>query len=319
MGHSENPRNYMAGKGLAEMNAFIAIAEQRSFAKAAVRLGLSASTLSETLRRLEERLGVRLIERTTRSVAPTEAGERLLARLRPVLEDYESALESINDFRATPSGTLRLSVAPPAADLVLAPLLARFAAQYPEIRLEITVDDALADIVAGRFDAGMRHGERLERDMIALRVSEELRQGIAASRAYFEGRGRPETPDDLRRHNCIRIRLSSGALLSWRFARKGRTFEVAVEGSLVVNDVALALRAMRDGAGLLQLPTDYFAQGIAAGELESVLSDWMPNRTDTLFLYYSSRRQMRAPLQAFLDFLRQNRKVSRDRLRPGPG
>lgn len=166
----------MTGPGLAEMNAFVAIAEQRSFAKAAVRLGLSPSTLSETLRRLEERLGVRLIERTTRSVVPTEAGERLLARLRPVLEDYEAAHELINDFRATPSGSLRLTVAPPAADLVLSPLLARFAAQYPEIRLEISVDDALTDIVAGRFDAGLRHGERLERDMIALRVTEELRQ-----------------------------------------------------------------------------------------------------------------------------------------------
>src|ERR1700719_1532069 len=157
----------MAGPGLAEMNAFIAIAEQRSFAKAATRLGLSPSTLSETLRRFEERLGVRLIERTTRSVAPTAASERLLARLRPVLEDYEAALESINDFRATPSGSLRLTVAPLAADLVLAPLLARFAAQYPEIRLEISVDDALTDIVAGRFDAGIRPGERLARDLIA--------------------------------------------------------------------------------------------------------------------------------------------------------
>jgi DNA-binding transcriptional LysR family regulator len=171
--------------------------------------------------------------------------------------------------------------------------------------------------VAGRFDAGMRHGERLERDMIALRVSEELRQGIVASRAYLERRGRPETPDDLKRHNCIRIRLSSGALLPWRFARNGRPFEVVVDGTLVVNDVALALRAMRDGAGLLQLPTAYFEDEIAAGELERVLADWMPARTDTFFLYYSSRRQMRAPLQAFLDFLRQNMKVSRDRLRIG--
>jgi DNA-binding transcriptional LysR family regulator len=305
----------MAGPGLAEMNAFIAIAEQRSFAKAAVRLGLSPSTLSETLRRLEERLGVRLIERTTRSVAPTDAGERLLARLRPVLEDYEAALESINDFRATPSGSLRLTVAPPAADLVLAPLLARFAAQYPEIRLEITIDDALTDIVADRFDAGLRRGERLARDMIALRVTEELRHGIVGSRAYLERRGRPETPQDLKRHNCIRIRLSSGALLPWRFARKGRPFEIAAEGTLIVNDLALALRAMRDGAGLLQLPTDYVEDGIAAGELESVLADWMPARSDAFFLYYSSRRQMRAPLQAFLDFLRQSMKARRDRPR----
>src|SRR5579871_3610924 len=195
----------MPSPGLAEMNAFIAIAEQRSFAKAAVRLGLSPSTLSEALRKLEERLGVRLIERTTRSVVPTEAGERLLQRLRPVLDDYEAALESINDFRTTPTGSLRLTVATPAADLVLAPMLARFSAQYPEIRLEISVDDGLVDIVAGRFDAGMRLGERLERDMIALKLT-ELRHSIVGSRSYLERRGRPATPQDLSDHNCIRIR-----------------------------------------------------------------------------------------------------------------
>lgn len=300
----------MAGPGLAEMNAFIAIAEQRSFAKAATRLGLSPSTLSETLRRLEERLGVRLIERTTRSVATTEAGERLLARLRPVLDDYEAALESINDFRATPSGSLRLTVAAPAADLVLAPLLARFAAQYPEIRLEISVDDGLTDIVAGRFDAGIRIGERLERDMIALRVTEELHYRIVASREYLERRGRPKTPQDLKGHNCIRLRFSSGALLPWRFERKGRPLEVAVEGTLVVNSAVLAVRAMRDGVGLLQMPLDYVAEEIAAGSLECVLDDWMPARGETFFLYYSSRRQMRPPLQAFIDFLRQNMTVS---------
>lgn len=172
----------MVRPGLAEMNAFVAIAEQRSFAKAAVRLGVSASTLSETLRKLEARLAVRLIERTTRSVAPTEAGEQLLARLRPLLADYEAALESINDFRDRPSGQLRITVARPAADLVLAPVVARFLAQYPEIKLEISVDEALTDIVAGRFDAGIRVGEQLERDMIAVRVTNEVRPIIVASR-----------------------------------------------------------------------------------------------------------------------------------------
>lgn len=305
----------MAEPALAEMNAFIAIAERRSFAKAAARLGLPPSTLSATLRRLEERLGVRLIERTTRSVAPTEAGERLLARLRPVLEDYEAALESINDFRATPAGSLRLTVATPAADLVLAPLLAPFAAQYPEIRFEISVDDALTDIVAGRFDAGIRLGERLERDMIALRVTEDLQHGIVASRAYLERRGRPKTPQDLERHNCIRFRLSSGVLYPWRFVRNGRLLDVPVHGTLIVNDVTLALRAMRDGVGLLHLQPDLVEAEIAAGEIEAVLRDWMPARGDAFFLYYSSRRQMRGPLQALLDFVRQNMKVSRNRPR----
>ena len=202
----------MRGPGLADMSAFVTIAEERSFAKAATRLGVSPSTLSETLRKLEERLGVRLLDRTTRSVAPTEAGERLLARLRPLLEDYEAALEAINDFRDKPAGLLRLTVAPPAADFVLAPLVARFLAQYPEISLEIVVDSALTDIVAGRFDAGIRPGERLERDMIAVRVSDELKYAVVASPDYL-ARRRPENPQTLAAHNCIRIRLPSGGFI----------------------------------------------------------------------------------------------------------
>jgi DNA-binding transcriptional LysR family regulator len=299
----------MARPELAEMNAFVAIAEHRSFAKAAVRLGVSPSTLSETLRKLEERLGVRLIERTTRSVAATEAGERLLTRLRPVLEDYDAALESIADFRDTPAGLLRITVAPPAADLVLAPVVARFCAQYPEIRLDISVDDALTDIVAGRFDAGIRAGERLERDMIALRVTDELRRVVVASPDYVKRRGSPKTPHDLPAHNCIRIRLSSGVMFPWHFARNGKSFEAAVDGALVVNDLRLALGAARDGLGLLQVLPDYVESFLAAGELETVLDEWMPPPLDAFFLYYPSRRQIRAPLQAFVDFLRQGTKV----------
>ena len=294
----------MRGPGLADMSAFVTIAEERSFAKAATRLGVSPSTLSETLRKLEERLGVRLLDRTTRSVAPTEAGERLLARLRPLLEDYEAALEAINDFRDKPAGLLRLTVAPPAADFVLAPLLARFLAQYPEISLEIVVDSALTDIVAGRFDAGIRPGERLERDMIAVRVSDELKHAVVASPDYLARRGRPENPQALAAHNCIRIRLPSGALFAWRFARKGKAIEVAVEGTLIVNDISLALRAARDGVGLLQGPLDYAAPLVAEGKLVAVLEDWAPAPIDGFFLYYSSRRQQRAPLQALIEFLR---------------
>jgi DNA-binding transcriptional LysR family regulator len=299
----------MAGPSLAEMNAFVAIVEQRSFAKAAVQLGVSPSTLSESLRKLEERLAVRLIERTTRSVAPTEAGERLLTRLRPVLEDYEAALESINDFRDKPRGQLRVTIAAPAADLIMAPVVARFLAQYPEIRLEISVDDALTDIVAGRFDAGVRIGERLERDMIAVRVADELRLVVIASRAYLEGHGRPKTPHDLLSRNCIRIRLPSVGLLPWRFAQNGKSFEVAVDGALVVNDVPFALRAARDGLGLLQTHSNRVESFIAQGELETVLDDWAPPRVNAFFLYYPSRRHTRAPLQAFVDFLRKAAKV----------
>ncbi len=294
----------MAGPGLAEMTAFIAIAEQRSFAKAAAQLGVSPSTLSETLRKLEQRFGVRLIERTTRSVNPTVAGERLLLRLRPVLDDYQAAFESINDFRDKPFGDLRITVAPPAADLVMAPLVARFLAQYPDIRLELSVDDALTDIVAGRYDAGIRGGERLERDMIAVRVTDPLQVVIVGSSAYLKKAGRPKTPQSLTAHNCIRIRLSRGTMFPWLLAQNGKSFEVAVEGSFIVNELALALRAVRDGLGLMQVPLDYAAPLLRTGELETVLKDWAPPQTAAFFLYYPSRRHVRAPLQVFVDFLR---------------
>jgi DNA-binding transcriptional LysR family regulator len=297
----------MRGPDLAEIGAFMAIAERRSFAKAAAQLGLAPSTLSETLRKLEDRLGVRLIERTTRSVVATEAGERLLARLRPVLDDYEAALESINAFRDKPAGVLRLSVAPPAAEFVLAPLMAAFLAQYPEIGLEISVESGLIDIVAGRFDAGIRIGERLERDMIALRVSDALRQTVVASPAYLARRPPPLSPEDLAAHNCIRLRLPSGVTLPWRFARQGAGFEVAVEGSLTVNDAGLALRAARDGVGLLDIVHDYVAADLAAGRLVAVLAEWAPPPASGFFLYYPSRRQLRAPLQALVEFLRRGR------------
>jgi LysR family transcriptional regulator, regulator of peptidoglycan recycling len=191
---------------LGEMNAFVTVAERRSFAKAAVQLGISRSRLSETIRGLEDRLGVRLLNRTTRSVAPTAAGERLLARLRPLLDDFDTVLDSINAFRDKPAGLLRLTVPPPAANLMLAPLLSRFLAQYPAIDLEISVDQALTDIVAGRFDAGIRPGERVERDMIAVRIGEEMRGVIVAAPDYLARHPRPTTPRDLETHNCIRYR-----------------------------------------------------------------------------------------------------------------
>jgi DNA-binding transcriptional LysR family regulator len=299
----------MAGPGLAEMNAFVAIVEQRSFAKAAVQLGVSPSTLSETLRKLEEQLAVRLVERTTRSVAPTEAGERLLTRMRPVLEDYEAALESINDFRDRPRGRLRVTVAEPAADSVMEPVVARFLAQFPEIELEISVDDALTDIVAGRFDAGIRIREQLERDMIAVRVTGELRLAVVASPAYLERHGRPGTPQDLLSHNCIRLRLPSVGLLPWRFAQSGKAFEIAVDGALVVNDVQFALAAARDGLGLLQTHSNRVESFVGMGELETVLDDWAPPPLNAFFLYYPSRRYMRAPLQALVDFMRKATKA----------
>jgi DNA-binding transcriptional LysR family regulator len=294
----------MNGPGFAETNALVAVLEQKSFTKAAKRLGLSPPRVSEMVRVLEQRLGVRLVERTTRSVAATPAGERLLARLRPVLDDYQEALESINDFRDKPAGTLRLTVAPPAADFVLAPAMSRFLSLYPEISLDISVDSALTDIVAGRFDAGIRSGDRLERDMIAARVSDTMPMVVAAAPAYLARRGAPKTPQDLASHDCLRARLPSGAPFPWRFRMKRRTVEVHVDGRLTVNSPELLLKAVIDAMGLAQMPLPYVAPEVAAGRLVTVLDEWAPPPLDGFFLYYPSRRHNRAALKALVDFLR---------------
>jgi DNA-binding transcriptional LysR family regulator len=290
---------------LADMNALLAVAERRSFAKAAAQLGISRSRLSETIRGLEERLGVRLLNRTTRSVAPTQAGERLLARLRPLLDDFDAALDSINAFRDKPAGLLRLTVPPPVASLMLAPLLARFLAEYPAISLEISADAALTDIVANRFDAGIRPGERVERDMIAVRIGGEVRSVVVAAPDYLARHPRPTTPRDLEAHDCIMFRLPSGAVFPWPFEKKGQRLEAAVSGRLTVNDAELSIRAALDGVGVLYTALDFVAPLIEAGRLVALLEDWQ-TRSAALFLYYPSRRQVPAPLQAFIEFLREN-------------
>jgi DNA-binding transcriptional LysR family regulator len=221
-----NNEGPMPAPGFSETNAFVAVLEQKSFTRAAKQLGLSPARVSELMRSLEDRLGVRLVERTTRSVAATAAGERLLARLRPVLDDYQAALDSLNDFRAKPARTLRLTVPPPAAEFLLAPIIARFLRTYPEIKLDISVDAALTDIVAERYDAGIRPGERIARDMIALRIGEPMQVVVVAWPIYLAERGTPKTPQDLERHNCIRIRFPSGVNLPWRFGSKERRLEV---------------------------------------------------------------------------------------------
>ena len=300
----------MRGAQFSELAAFAAVAEQRGFAKAAVRLGVSKSSLSHALRSLEERLGVRLLNRTTRSVAPTEAGERLLARLRPAMDDLDAALEAVNAFRDRPAGRLRLTVAPPAIDMVIAPALPRFLAENPEVSVEVVADGGLADIVAGRFDAGIRPGERVEQDMVAVRVSDPLDALVFGSPAYFARRGRPEAPEDLRGHDCIRIGLPSGATLPWAFERDGERFEIAVTGSLTVNHEGLAIRAAMDGLGLCLFPDAMLAGPIASGALEPVLAEFAA-KADSLFLYYSSRRHTPAPLRAFIDRLQEDLKARR--------
>ncbi len=288
--------------GFAEMNSFVAIAERSSFAKAATHLGISRSSLSETLRSLEEKLGVRLLNRTTRSVALTEVGERLLAELRPALDSFEAAVESINVFRDKPAGHLRLTVPRPAAKMVIEPILAKFLAAYPAISLEIITDSALTDIVRDRFDAGIRPGHRLEQDMIAVRVGADARPTIVASPDYLLRHSSPKVPADLQGHNCIRQRFASGAIHRWMFEKRGKSMEVDVKGSLIVSD-DLAIPAALEGVGIARLPSCLVDTLIEQGRLVPLLKEWAPPSVG-FFLYYPSRRQTPAALQVFVDFLR---------------
>jgi len=288
--------------GLAEMNAFVAVAERSSFAKAARQLGVSRSALSETIRALEEKLGVRLLNRTTRSVAPTEVGERLLAELRPALASFEAAVESINVFRDKPVGHLRLTVPRPAAKQVIEPILAQFLTAHPAITLEVVTDSAFTDIVRDRFDAGIRPGHRVEQDMIAVRIGEDARPTVVASPGYLAGHPRPKVPGDLREHNCFRQRFASGVIHQWDFEKRGKSLEVTITGSLI-SESDLAIRAALDGVGIARVPAIYVASHIANKRLVPLLEDWTPRSVD-FFLYYPSRRQVPSALQAFINVLK---------------
>jgi len=293
----------------AKLSAFVAVADCGSFTKAAGQLGVSTGSLSHTIRELEQSLGVRLLNRTTRSVAPTEAGERMLTRLRPLFDEFAAAVDSVNAFRDRPAGQLRITVPPPVASFVLAPLLARFMAQYPEITIEVSADPVLTDIVAGRYDAGIRLGHRVARDMITVRVTDDLRFVVVASPDYLVRHPRPETPQDLHAHNCIRLRFPSGAFVPWRFVFEGRVIEIEVEGSLIANEADLLVRAALDGAGVLYVLEDFAAATIATGQLIPLLEAWIPPPSEGFFLYYPSRRQNLASLRALINFLRTNLKA----------
>jgi DNA-binding transcriptional LysR family regulator len=301
----------MRGTEFAELSAFVAVAEESSFTKAAKRLGLSPATLSQTIRSLEDRLGVRLLNRTTRSVAPTEAGERMLRQMRPLLDGFDAALESVNAFRDKPSGHLRLTVPPPVARFVLAPVLARFLAQYPEITIEITVESRSSDIVAGHFDAGFRRGNLIARDMIAVRVTDGMRFHVVASQDYLARKGRPLKPADLHGHNCIRFRLPGGEFIPWEFVSEGKTVEIEVGGSLiVVNDPDLLMSSVLEGIGVTYTLEEYVHPMIADGRLISLLDEFAKPPSDGFFLFYPSRRQNPAALQALIEFLRKERRAS---------
>ena len=293
----------MPGLPINEMTAFALVAEHKSFGKAAKALGVSRSALSHSMRALEERLGVRLLNRTTRSVAPTEAGERLLARLRPALDEIGAAVEEINALRDTPAGSLRLTVLPTAATTVVAPMIARFLAAYPAIRLEVVAETELRDIVRDRFDAGIRPGTRVERDMVVVPVSGPIRLATFAAPSYLARRGVPRLPRDLQTHACVRLRTPGGGTLPWRFARGDEGFEVQVDGPLIVNEQDLLLRAVADGVGIGHFPADVVTPLVQDGRLALVLEDWALEAAG-LFLYYPSRRQVPAHLRAFIDFLK---------------
>lgn len=293
----------MRGTEFSEMSAFAAIAERRSFARAAVHLGVTTSTLSHNIRNLEERLGVRLLNRTTRSVAPTEIGERLLARLKPALADLEEAVEALNEYRDKPAGNLRVTVPPPAAGSILAPMLARFLAEHPAITLEVSVDGAMVDIVSNRFDAGIRIGEIIDRDMISVRIGDAVQPVAVASPGYLARKGSPRTVAELRDHDCIRIRLPGGGYLPWRFQISGKPVDVSTSGPLVVNDRELEHRAAIDGIGIAYLPRHRVADEIADGRLAALLEDCVPPPTN-FHLYYPSRRQVPPALRALIECLR---------------
>jgi len=289
---------------LNDLDAFLAIAREKSFTRAAAQLGVSQSALSQTMRGLEERLGLRLLARTTRSVAPTEAGERLMRAIGPHLESVADALAAIGSLRDTPAGVVRISASEHAANSVLYPAVARLARAYPEIAIEVCVDNAFADIVAQRFDAGVRLGEQIEKDMVAVRVAPDMRMAIVATPAYFERFPPPRTPRDLTRHRCIAMRLPTfGGLLPWEFEKDGREVTVRVEGALTFNVMAMGLRATLDGLGLGYCQADLAAPYVADGRLISVLEDWCAPFPG-YHLYYPSRRQHSAAFAVVVEALR---------------
>lgn len=285
-----------------DLDAFVAIVRHRNFRRAARERGVSASTLSQSVRDLEERLGVRLLNRTTRSVTPTEAGERLAARLQPIFSEMNEALDEVNGFRDTPAGTLRLNV-PGAAQPILAPMIARFLGRYPGIRLEITVDNNLIDVFAEGFDAGIRYDESLALDMIAVPIGPPQRFTVVASPDHVRLHGMPQRPEDLLRRPCIRHRFLSGVILPWEFEKDGETVKIDPDSPLVTNSADLAIRAAEDGLGWYATFEDFVRPALAAGRLVEALTPWcsfFPGPS----LYYPSRRHMPAPLRAFVDFIR---------------
>ncbi|MGK9232966.1 LysR family transcriptional regulator [Inquilinus limosus] len=289
---------------LDDLAALVAVARERSFTKAAAKLAVSQSALSQTIRQLETRLGIRLLTRTTRSVGLTEAGERLLRTVAPRLEEIEAELASVSELGEKPSGTIRITAGDHAIRSVLWPKLERFLPRYPDIRVELAIDYGLTDIVAERYDAGVRWGEQVARDMVAVRIGPDIRFAVVGTGSYFARRPPPQTPQDLVAHSCINLRLPTyGGLYAWEFERDGREMKVRVEGQLVFNGIFQVLDAALAGFGLAYVPEDLARPHLARGRLRRVLEEWCPPWSG-YHLYYPSRRQTSAAFALLVDALR---------------
>lgn len=289
---------------LGDLAAFLAVAEERSFTRAAGRLGLSQSALSHTIRRLEARLGLRLLLRTTRSVAPTEAGERLAGTLRPAFDTIDARIDALSELRDRPAGTIRITSGEHAAHTVLWPALQRLLPSYPDITVEIATDYRMVDLAEGRFDAGVRLGEHLAEDMIAVPIGPDMRMVVVGSPAYFSGRPVPQSPHDLTAHACINLRLPTrGGLYVWEFEKDGRPLNVRVDGPLIVNDMNLMVQGALSGLGLSIVMEDQVWEEVADGRLIRVLEDWSPPFPG-YHLYYPSRRQPTPAFTVLIEALR---------------
>ncbi|WP_250511185.1 LysR family transcriptional regulator [Caballeronia sp. GACF4] len=287
----------MARSDLSDITAFLAVAREGSFTKAAAKLGVSQSALSQTVRNLEARLGLRLLTRTTRNISPTQAGERLIQSVAPRLDEIEAELSALTALRDTPAGTVRIAAGEHAAEMLLWPVIERLLPDYPDITIELFIDNGLTDIVEQRLDAGVRLGEQVAKDMVAVRIGPDVRMAVVGTRDYFAAHPKPKTPRDLTAHNCINIRLpTAGGIYAWEFKKGGRELNVRVEGQLVFNSATMAVKAALAGVGLAFVPEQRVLSQIESGALLRVLPDWCPSFSG-FHLYYPSRRQ---PTPAFV-------------------
>jgi DNA-binding transcriptional LysR family regulator len=294
----------MSRSNIDDLLAFRVVARERSFTRAAAHMGVSTSALSHTIRGLEERLGVRLLSRTTRSVVPTDIGERLLEQIGPHFDGIEAELAAVSELRDRPAGSLRITTGIDAAQMILEPALALLLKSYPDINVELSVNAGFVDIVAERFDAGVRLGETIAQDMVAVRIGPDMRMAAVASPDYLSSRGAPGVPADLARHSCINLRFPTlGGLYAWEFEKDGRALSVRVGGQLIVNDIALARQGACDGLGIAYLPEEYVHPAITAGRLTRLLADWCPPFPG-YHLYYPSRRQQSPAFTLLVEALR---------------